>query len=198
MFRHILTQLSQLKAAVIPMPLCLVMLATVTTAHLAHAQQPQIPTLQVCNQSLVQGSGTVKILARADATHTGTFAVQVNVQCTTSGYPAGSLVISGISMNDSAVEGVVVATASNFEQLTTTGTRTPTAYLSGRCTVDAPIQVQGCRYWIMFANNSNEPFGVGGTPDVVSFLVVNGLGQRIAYGTGPVVSGRINVAPTSF
>jgi hypothetical protein len=34
------------------------------------------------------------------------------------------------------------------------------------------------------------------TADVVSFLVFDGTGKRIAYGTGPLVDGDIKVAPT--
>jgi hypothetical protein len=194
MLKHSLKQLTQLKTAVISLPLWLVILAAGTTMH---AQQPQIPTLQVCNQTLVQGTGTVTIVPREDAAHTGSFTVQVNLQCNPSGYPAGNLTISGLSMNDSIVEGTVVATT--FEQLTTTGSRTPTAYLNGRCSVDGPgTAIQGCRYWVMFANNGGGSTFGPGTPDVVSILIFNGFGQRIAYGTGPVVRGHINVAPTPF
>lgn len=196
MFKHTLMQLNHLRASVIATPLWLAMLGTFT---MAHAQQPQIPTLQVCNlPTVVQGTGTVTIVAREDASHTGSFTVQVNLQCDPStGYPTGSLTITGISMNDSVIEGTVVATL--VEQLTSTGSRTPTAYLNGRCSVDSSgPPIPGCRYWIMFANNNSaSPFGQG-TPDVVSFLVFNKAGQRVAYGTGPVVRGHISVAPTPF
>ena len=140
MLKENLKQLTQWKPVFIAMPLWAVMLA----ATAAYAQQPQIPTLQVCNQTLVEGTGTVKIVSREDVGHTGSFTVQVNLQCNSGGYPSGGLTISGLSMNDSAVEGTVVATT--FEQLTTTGSRTPTAYLSGRCSVDGPgPAIQGWR-----------------------------------------------------
>ena len=182
------------RAAIMGVPLCLAMLTAITTAN---AQQPQIPTLQVCNQTSVQGTGTVTIHARQDATHTGSFTVKVSVTCDpNSGYPIGSLTISGISMNDSFIEGTIVATT--FEQLTSTGRVTPTSYLNGRCSVDSATgAVPGCRYWIMFAHN-NPASTAQGTPDIVSFLVFNKAGQRVAYGTGPVVIGSISVAPTPF
>ena len=185
---------NNLRAAVVGAPVCLAVLGTFTTVK---GQQPQIPTLQVCNQTLVQGTATVTIHARQDVSHTGSFTVHVNLQCDpTSGYPTGSLTIAGLSMNDSLIQGAIVATT--FEQLTSTGRVTPTAYLNGRCSVDsAGGQIPGCRYWIMFANNNASPFAQG-TPDVISFLVFNKAGQRVAYGTGPVVSGHINVAPTPF
>jgi hypothetical protein len=37
-----------------------------------------------------------------------------------------------------------------------------------------------------------------GTPDVVSFLVFDGQGKRVSYGTGPVVKGDIQVAPSPY
>jgi hypothetical protein len=176
-------------------PLLVALLATFPTAK---AQQPQIPTLQVCNvPSVVSGTGTVTIVARQAGGFTGSFTVQVDLGCnTTTGYPSGSLTISGISMNDSTIQGTVVATT--IDQLTTTGKTTPTAYLNGRCTADtAPAPIPGCRYWIMFADNNNVA-GTQGTHDVISFLIFNKNGQRVAYGTGPVVSGHITVAPTPF
>src|SRR5215467_5210503 len=94
------------------------------------AQVPQIPTLQVCNLTgnmSVKSTPTAKvtILSRKDATHSGTFTVTVSVSCDGNGYPVGSLSIAGISMTDSIVQGTITATT--FEQLTSTGTATPTA-----------------------------------------------------------------------
>jgi hypothetical protein len=43
---------------------------------------------------------------------------------------------------------------------------------------------------------NNRPTPDKGTPDVVSFLVFNGAGQRVAYGTGPVLKGDIQIAAT--
>ena len=83
MLKASVKQLTPWKPAVIAMPVWVVMLAAVTTAH---AQQPQIPTLQVCNQTLVQGTGTVTIVPREDAVHTGSFTVQVSLQCNAGGY----------------------------------------------------------------------------------------------------------------
>jgi hypothetical protein len=177
-------------------PLLVALLATFPTAK---AQQPQIPTLQVCNlPSVVSGAGTVTIVARQAGGFTGSFSVQVSLECNTStGYPSGSLTISGISMNDSTIQGTVVATT--IDQLTSTGKATPTAYLNGRCNADTSAgPIPGCRYWIMFADNNNVAGTAPGTLDVISFLIFNKNGQRVAYGTGPVVHGHITVAPTPF
>ena len=35
-----------------------------------------------------------------------------------------------------------------------------------------------------------------GTPDIIGFLVVDKDGRRVAYGTGPVAAGDIDVADT--
>jgi hypothetical protein len=80
----------------------------------------------------------------------------------------------------------------NFEQVTTTGRITPTAYMNGRC--DA-LEIRGCRFWLMVVDNRNDPRG---TPDIVGFLVFDGTGRRVAYGTGPLLKGNASVAPTSF
>jgi hypothetical protein len=168
------------------------------------AQVPQIPTLQVCNLAAnmsIKSTPTAKvtILSRVDATHTGTFTVTVSMSCDGNGYPTGSLSISAISMTDSAVQGTITATT--FEQLTSTGTATPTAYMNGRCLVPtAAGNVTGCHYWIMFADNAKPtvvtPAPVQHTPDIISFLVIDKTGKRIAYGTGPVTTGNVDVTAT--
>lgn len=156
-----------------------------------HAQQPQIPTLQVCNATQVEGSATVKIAKRTDALHSGTFKIKINLKCDSVNqpYPTGALDIFSISMSDSSVQGTITGTS--FEQVTTTGKHTPTVYINGRCKAE---QVKGCRFWLMIADNTTSP--AGGTPDIVSFLVFDGTGKRVAYGTGPVTTGDIDVQDT--
>lgn len=150
----------------------------------ASAQQPQIPTLQVCNDSAAFGFGVVKLTQRADAVHAGIFHFRFKVGCEVPGYPAG-LVEFKIDMSDSQIQGVVTSTA--IEQLTTTGKHTPTAYLNGRCEA---AEVKGCRFWMMAADN-------GERQDVVGFLILDGQGNRVAYGTGELSIGNVTVAPTS-
>src|SRR5215472_6186168 len=141
---------SRLRSSLVGAPLLLASLGSLTTVK---AQQPQIPTLQVCNlPSVVSGGGTVTIVARQAGGFTGSFSVQVELKCDpNTGYPTGSLTISGISMNDSAIQGTISSTL--VEQLTSTGRVTPTAYLNGRCTVESSAAPIPCRYWIMFADN---------------------------------------------
>ena len=157
---------------------------------LLRAQQPQIPTLQVCNKTQVEGKALVKIASRSDAVHKGTFTILIKLGCDPAGtgYPVGTLEIVKLSMSDSLVQGVI--TAVSFEQVTSTGKHTPTVYLNGRCKVE---KASGCRFWLMIADNKKP--NAKGTPDVVSFLVLDGSGKRVAYGTGPVVEGDIEVAP---
>jgi hypothetical protein len=158
----------------------------------AQGTQPQIPTLQVCNNTKADGRGIVKIDSRADAIHSGKFTVSIQLKCDADNvYPTGALLISDINMSDSTVQGTITATS--FEQVTTTGKHTPTVFMNGRCTA---ANVRGCRYWLMIADNKRGDTGTG-TPDVVSFLVFDATGKRIAYGTGPVLSGDLTVASTS-
>jgi len=158
----------------------------------ANAQQPQIPTLQVCNQTVAGGRAVVKINSRADAQHSGVFSVVIELKCDPrgDGYPSGTLKIFDISMSDSSVQGIIAGTT--FEQVTTTGKHTPTLFLNGRCKAE---NVNGCRFWMLIADNKRE--GAEGTPDIISFLVFDGTGKRVAYGTGPVVKGDVTVQSTS-
>jgi hypothetical protein len=167
------------------------------------AQVAQIPTLQVCNLTpnmSIKSTPTAKvtILSRVDSVpHTGTFAVSVSMQCDANGYPTGTLSIAGISMSDSLVQGSITATT--FEQLTSTGMATPTAYMTGRCTFPtAAGSLSGCHYWIVFADNKQllTPVPVQTTPGIVSSLVIDKSGERIAYGTGPVTAGNLDVTGT--
>lgn len=155
------------------------------------AQQPQIPTLQACNPTKVAGKAEVFIQARTGGTM-GTFTVVIKLSCDPAGagYPSGILEMK-VDMSDSAITGALVATT--FEQITTTGKHTPTIYLNGRCKAE---KVRGCRYWMMLADNKKA--NAKGTPDVVGFLVFDATGKRVAYGTGPVAKGDIEIAPTGF
>lgn len=164
-------------------------------ATTVRAQQPQIPTLQVCNKTKVSGAASVKINKRADAVSTGTFKVKIDVKCDpATGYPSGSVEIYAISMSDSILQGTISGTS--LEQVTTTGKHTPTAYINGRCKSG---NFSGYRFWIMLADNKPATSSTGGgTPDVISFLVFDGTGKRVAYGTGPVADGDIDVQDTSL
>jgi hypothetical protein len=144
----------------------------------------------VCNLTNVEGRAAVEILSRVDAIHSGVFKIGIEVRCDPAGlpYPNGGLRID-VDMSDSLVQGTIIG--ETIDQLTSTGKHSPTAYLAGRCRAE---EVSGCRYWLMLADNSREQ---GGTPDVVGFLVFDGTGTRVAYGTGSVVDGDIIVAPTS-
>ena len=46
----------------------------------------------------------------------------------------------------------------------------------------------GCQLWLMLVDN-----GTSETPDIVSFIVVDGMGKRVAYGTGLVTIGDIRI-----
>jgi hypothetical protein len=175
---------------------------------LLYAQQPQIPTLQVCNLTTAQGNATVTIQARKSVVpaNAGTFAVTfgVPVNCNPPGtsYPAGQFTIK-IDMTDTnpAVNHATI-TSTSIEQVTTTGFDTPTLYMNGRCTfptsATGAAQQQGCRYWLMIADNvPHTPVTGNSTPEIIGFLIFNGKGERVAYGTGPVSSGHITVGQTS-
>jgi hypothetical protein len=164
---------------------------------LSQAQQPQIPSLQVCNPSQVGGGGDAQINTRTPPS--GKFSIRLEVKCDpgSSPYATGSLTLK-IDMSDSVLGTIIISPNSlktGFDQLTTTGKHSPTAYMTGRCQSDTTPAFKGCRIWLMVADNNQ---GQQGTPDVVGFLVFDGAGVRRAYGTAAIRSGDIKVSPTPF
>jgi hypothetical protein len=149
----------------------------------------QIPNLHTSNRTLVEAGAEVFIARRKDAAHAGTFQVTGNLSFnpTADAYPSGTLKIR-VDLSDSAKGVFVVKTV---EQLDTTGKHTPTVYATGRCNADVDARAVGCRYWLMMADNKAEPEPQ--TPDVISFLIFDRNGKRVAYGTGPVRRGDVSV-----
>ena len=98
------------------------------------AVQPQIPTLQTCNKTKVEGRAKVLIGSRSDAERPGAFGIAIEVKCHPhAGYPGGKVELFELHMTDSWVRGTIVATS--VDQATSTGGHSPMAFLSGRCRV---------------------------------------------------------------
>ena len=176
------------------------------------AQTPQIPTMQVCNVSgatSVQSAGSplVHIPSRAPGGFTGNVNIRVLAGCDpTTGFPVGSVSLFNISMNDPSPAGFVGSISSaQIDQITFTGTVNPTTYMAGKCIAQTAstagaVGTIPCHFWVLFAHTggANDPTPALG-PDIVSFLVVDKTGTRLAYATGPVVagSGTLIVASTA-
>jgi hypothetical protein len=147
---------------------------------------PQIPTIQLSNWTTGEGSGTVRILGRGNPA--GDFFVKLDVKFrpVDDPYPHGKIRIT-VNLTDS-MKGT--ATSTHLHQLASIGHDTPTLFVSGRCGFDpsehkrAPI---GCQFWMLIANNGLREKRE--QPDVISFLILDRSGARVAYGTGPVVDG---------
>ena len=153
----------------------------------------QIPNLHTSNRTEVKTSAEVFIKRRQADGHAGVFSVKgtLTFNPATDDFPSGSMRIK-VDLSDSAQGVFVVKTV---EQLDTTGKHTPTAFATGRCTADVDVRASGLRYWLMLADNNGE--GGEQTPDVISFLVYDRNGKRVAYGTGPVRRGDVTITPTS-
>ncbi|RMH35494.1 MAG: hypothetical protein D6690_08700 [Nitrospirae bacterium] len=234
-FGHLPTRPRRCAALIILGVSCVFLLGP---SSVASAIQPQIPTLQVCNATKIEARAKVHLGSREDSTRPGTFGVQVEVNCDPQvGYPQGKVAIVDLHMTDSSVHGIVMSTT--IDQVTSSGGRSPMAFLSGRCRIrhvgpipdvppnglrqtpslDAqitdPIELpvdpvvpgpvpdpnpfSGCRFWMALADNQEGDNAFGSpdqTADVVGFVVLNGRGQRIAHGMGPLASGDIQIAPS--
>ncbi len=165
---------------------------------------PQIPTIQPPSHIHVKGQAQVSITSRSGPGVAGTFNINVDVgfDPAVNDYPTMNppvnLRIENIRLTDS-IQGTAVATV--LFQLTSIGTATPTAWISGRCNFDpsGPVPapgMKGCLFWLMIANNRGpRPSVPPGTPDVVSFVILDKSGTLFAYGTGPVVAGDLQVGP---
>ena len=162
-------------------------------AGVSHATEPQIPNIFLNNKTKLDGQAKVYIEARSVGGYSGTFKIAISANCVPPNYPAGRVEMS-IDMSDSSI---LYLRSTTVEALSSTGRHSPTAYIMGRCNVQAPnAEIRGCHYWITLADNGKgDRFE---TPDIVGFLVLDGFGNRIAYGTGPVVDGDIFVNPTPF
>jgi hypothetical protein len=169
--------------------------AVMWAATPAFAQQIQIPSLQVCNRANLSANNAVVIIeTRGGGPFTGVFTLRGSLSCNPAAgvvYPTGALGIFGISMNDSHIQGNVTFTT--FEQVTSGGKTTPTLWVNGRCRA---ANVRGCHYWLMAVDNVPRGRPVGRTFDVVSFLILDQNGNRVAYGTGNVVDGDVAVSPS--
>lgn len=130
-----------------------------TSVNAQQGIQTQIPTLQVCNATNIQGQAKVQILSRQQAGVSGIFSVifRPSVACDPPGTLQGGVQVE-IDMNDSNIK---MFKSTSIEQVTSTGKDSPTAYLNGKC--EARPRIPGCRFWMTVADNGQ---GRQGTPDV--------------------------------
>jgi hypothetical protein len=150
-----------------------------------------IPAFHVSDQSAVKGSGDIFIQSRMDAVSSGVFTVKLSVSFNPAidEYPTGSINIR-TDMSDGA-KGTFNSTS--IELINSYGKHNPSVYMTGRCNDDINPDAKGCRYWLEIVNNKQP--NQQGTPDIVGFAIHDRLGNRIAYGCGPVRAGDFEVAP---
>jgi hypothetical protein len=169
---------------------CLFVFIMANVAYAEGVTMPQIPSIQVCNVAKGSGEAYVHLTRRADVTNAGDFKVAFKAKCSPPNYPIGQVELS-MSLSDNSTN---FMRSTTVDEITSTGRHTPVLYMKGRCMAKwSKKTVTGCQYWIQFTDNGELGHD---TPDIVSFLILNGLGQRIAYATGPIVDGDILVQPT--
>jgi hypothetical protein len=156
-----------------------------------------IPALHNSSRSGAKGSAIISIPRRADAAHAGKFTIKgaVSFDPSVDPYPTGAFRIQA-DLSDSLK---ATFSTTSVELINSFGKHTPSIFLTGRCNVRVNEEVKqppvGCRYWIMIVDNKKEN-NEKDTPDIVSFAITDNNGNRVAYGTGPVVSGDMNVDPS--
>jgi hypothetical protein len=150
-----------------------------------------IPAFHISSRSKARGKGQILISSRQDAVSSGVFKIVIDVQFdpATDDYPLGSIKIE-TDMSDS-FKGLF--SSSSIELINSYGKQNPTICFTGRCKTGNEKAPKGLRYWVVLVDNRGD--GRQGTPDVVGFVIHDRNGNRVAYGTGPLQSGNIEVAP---
>jgi hypothetical protein len=157
-------------------------------------QEPQIPNIFLNNKTEFKCGAVVHVDQRKSLSPSlnGDFSVDGFGGCLPPNYPTGKITVK-INMNDSSI---TYFESTTIEAMSSTGKITPIAWVMGRCNIDNE-KFKGCHFWIQFTNNNNNSNEQSRqTPNIISFLVVDGTGMRLSYGTGVVVKGTLTVAPT--
>jgi hypothetical protein len=162
------------------------------TLNWAKAQQLPVPQVKICHEQSVDGKMKGSMPSRKDASHTGDFEVTVDARCQQGIVNVNNLEINATNLTDTAVKGTIYAR--ELAQLTSIGkAATPTVFISAPCKSSVPADAPGCRLWIMFVDNGSFNDNNNPNPDLVSFIVVDDNGRRLAYGTGAVTLGDIHI-----
>jgi hypothetical protein len=166
---------------------CLAMLALIGLP--LSAQSRPAGHRQACsalNNASVTASGTFTASANDTVRQ---YLVSVDVKCDASGQPQGALKLSGLALNG-AHDGVMTATS--FARLTSHAGATPTAYLSGNCSL-ASAQTgatTACRYWVRLSQ-VHQGTDVG----IVAFSISHGKNAPVESGAGRIAdSGSVKVS----
>ena len=148
-----------------------------------------IPAFIVSNQCKVSGQGNIFIESRNKLGFGGKFIININVNFNpaTNEYPVGSLTIE-TDLSDSQRD---IFKTEHIDSINLHGLDNPTVFLTGRVN-DNLANYKGCTFWLMIANN--KPREVQRGFDVVSFVINDGKGQYVAYGTGTLREGDISVS----
>ena len=137
-----------------------------------------VPSFHISSKSRLKGKARVFIDSRQDTLHTGRFEVAADVRFNPAAdaYPAGTLKIK-VDLSESA--------QANFSA---TSVELTNAFGS---TTRSRVKGKGFRYWLLVANNKRTRNTK--TPDIVSFAIHDNAGNQVAYGTGPVAQGDLEV-----
>jgi hypothetical protein len=151
-----------------------------------------IPSLHDASRGAVRGAAKVFIQSRQDLAHPGTFDIKIDVRFDpgVGDYPVLNTLVLTSQLSDTPGPPAVSFSATTVDLTNSYGKHNPTIYITGRCKVDFQ-EFKGCKYWVLIANN--KPRDGQGTADIVGFAVMDRNGNRVAYGTGPVQAGDLDV-----
>jgi hypothetical protein len=164
------------------------------------AQNPDLPALQVgslVKVTMLENLAVVQIPPQYSSSFSGTITIrQLNLSCNPSlssnPYPTGNLVFT-VDLSDTSFGSVFDVIVTKPIQLTYVGQVAPTTFFSAMCDMKNEKTPKGY-LWMLFSDNNGKT-AAKPSQDIVSFVLLDPHGSKIAYGTGTVIKGNIVVAP---
>jgi hypothetical protein len=152
------------------------------------SQPITLPAVQECRDTHASGLTSGVLENRKDAQHSGQFRLTFDLGCSgaSSDVQVRNLEIHAQELADSDKGIERVISEDGPVKLVSIGpAMAPTVFVSGPCRGGGP---NGCQFWLMLVDNGSDS---GTASDLVSFLVSDKSGKRLAYGTGPIKQGDV-------
>ncbi len=148
-----------------------------------------IPAFLRSVSNRIKGDGKIFIPSRKDAVSSGMFDISLAIQFgrRANDELRGSILLKADLRNSLKA----TFTATSIELIHAHHNHEQAVYLTGSCNATTENPPDGLRYWVKVAYDHYKK----DAPECVGFVVHDKKGNRVAYGTGPLVSGSIQMNP---
>ncbi len=151
-----------------------------------------IPAFLQSGRTRIKGDGKIFIPSRRDSVSSGMFGVSLAIRFGSQRHddPHGNIRLK-TDLSDS-LKGTFTATS--IELVHANKKQQPVVFLTGSCKAFAENAPDGLRYWLKLACDEHKKE----MTEYIGFVVHDQKGNRVAYGTGPLVSGTIKISPKNI